>query len=83
MRTKTLKVNNENKKCVLLAGGPGFKIYTVEDYIIVSQGRRHSVIRNGSEFNTVMSYVNLKYQPASSQDDIKNAFQALLLKLGE
>jgi hypothetical protein len=77
MRTTLLKIGNEKKEAILVAGGAGFKIYSssgVQGWIIVL-GRRVFVIEeNSSDFATVSRYINLKYQPLNQQEAIKAKF---------
>ena len=85
MRTKELKINNETKEAILIAGGSGFKIYSVSglDGWALELGRKISFIEDKTpEFQTVANYVNLKYQPANSQDTIKLRFTELIESIG-
>ena len=85
MRTKDLKINNETKEAVLIAGGSGFKIYSVSglDGWALALGRKISFIEDKTpEFQTVANYVNLKYQPANSQAVIKQQFSELMQSIG-
>lgn len=81
MRSKELKINNETKEAILVAGGAGFKVYAVSglDGWAVALGRKISFIEDKTpEFQTVANYVNLKYQPANSQEAIKREFTTLI-----
>jgi|SRR6185312_5090773 len=79
MRTKTLKINGKPVEAVLLAGGNGFKIYSVADSLVVVKGREQLVFKDGEpDFKTVIQYVNLRYQPAGEHEKIKAAFDALI-----
>ena len=85
MRTKELKINNEKKEAVLVAGGSGFKIYAVSglEGWAVALGRKISFIEDKTpEAKTVSNYVNLKYQPIIEQDSIKHEFTQLIESLG-
>lgn len=79
MRTKDLKINGKLVQAVLMAGGPGFKIYSADNSVIVVQGRKQIIFKEGDpDFKTVMGYVNLRYQPAGDHEKIKAAFDALI-----
>lgn len=85
MRTKDLKINNETKEAILIAGGSGFKIYSVSglDGWALALGRKISFIEDKTpEFQTVANYVNLKYQPVNSQNNIKQQFTSLIQSIG-
>lgn len=81
MRTKQMKINGESKEAVLVAGGPGFKIYTasgVDGWILV-MGRKTLVVpESDPEFETVAKYVNLNYQSAADKPAVKEAFNLLI-----
>lgn len=81
MRTKELKINNETREAILIAGGSSFKIYSISglDGWAIALGRKISFIEDKTpEFQTVANYVNLKYQPTNSQDAIKQEFAELI-----
>jgi hypothetical protein len=81
MRTAQLKINGQSKEGILVAGGPGFKVYSVSDYDgwVVKSGRQTRLVEEGSnEFMVVSQYVNLQYQPASEQQGIKDKFDSFL-----
>lgn len=81
VRSKELKINNETKEAILVAGGSGFKVYAVSGLggWAVALGRKISFIEDKTpEFQTVANYVNLKYQPANSLESIKQEFSALI-----
>lgn len=81
MRTKDLKVGGKTVEAVLLAGGPGFKIYHASgvDGVILALGRKQFVVAESDpDFKTVMQYVNLKYQKLSDQEAIKQEFKKLI-----
>lgn len=85
MRTTELKINNEKKEAILVAGGSGFKVYTVSglDGWALALGRKISFIEDKSpEAKTVANYVNLRYQPINAQDSIKEEFTQLIESLG-
>lgn len=85
MRTKELKINNEKKEAVLVAGGTGFKVYTVSglDGWALALGRQISFIEDKTpEAQTVANYVNLRYQPINSQESIKEQFTQLIEAIG-
>lgn len=83
MRTTELKIEGEKKEAILVAGGAGFKIYSASDldgWVLVI-GRKVLVVRESSpDFKTVSRYVNLKYQPTSELDVIKNDFNSLIAR---
>jgi len=84
MRTKELKVNGTKVEAILMAGGPGFKIYSANSHLVLVLGRKVNIIDEDSiDFKTVMHYITLKYQSESDREDIKSAFKTLLTKLGE
>ena len=85
MRTKEIRIKNEKKEAVLVAGGSNFKVYTVSGLNgwALSLGRNISFIEDQSpEAKTVAKYVNLKYQPINSQEAIKQEFSELLNIIG-
>src|SRR5205809_970277 len=85
MRQKEIKINNEKKDAILVAGGPGFKIYSVSglDGWALALGRKISFIEEKTpDAQTVANYVNLKYQPAKAQETIKQQFTALIESIG-
>lgn len=85
MRTKDIKIGNETKEAVLVAGGSGFKIYAVSglDGWALALGRKISFIEDKTpEAQTVADYVNLRYQPANSQENIKQQFSKLIEDIG-
>lgn len=77
MRTKQLKIGKEKKEAVLVAGGAGFKIYTAVgvDGWLIAKGRKVFVVEEDSQgYKTVGQYVNLRNQPVSIQEKIKEEF---------
>ncbi|HRK08757.1 MAG TPA: hypothetical protein PLZ57_13380 [Pseudobdellovibrionaceae bacterium] len=81
MRSKELKIVGEKKDAVLVAGGAGFKIYTVSGLNgwALALGRNISFIEEESQqAQTVANYVNLKYQPLNRQEAIKEEFSQLI-----
>jgi hypothetical protein len=86
MRTTELKINNEKKEAILVAGGSGFKVYTVSglDGWALALGRKINFIEDKTpEAKTVANYVNLKYQPLNSQESIKQEFTQLIETLNQ
>ena len=80
MRTKQIKVDGQEVEAVLMAGGSGFKIYSIPGKVLVVAGKeKKSFSESDPEFKTVMAYVNLKYQ--SNQDEIKSKFEEFLKSL--
>lgn len=81
MRTTELKIGNEKKESVLVAGGKGFKVYTTSGYdgwVLVIGRKVHLIEENGPDFKTVAKYVNLRYQPISEQKLIAENFNDLV-----
>lgn len=81
MRTTELKIGNQKKESVLVAGGKGFKVYTTSGYDgwVLSIGRKiHLIEEQSSDFKTVAKYINLRYQPISEQEVIKEHFNDLV-----
>lgn len=81
MRTTELKIGTEKKEAVLVAGGPGFKVYSAsgfDGWVLVLGRKVVPVEEQSAEFKTVSKYVNLKYQPMAEQDSIKKSFDVLL-----
>lgn len=81
MRTTELKIGNEKKESVLVAGGKGFKVYTASGYdgwILVIGRKVHLIEENAPDFKTVAKYVNLRYQPISEQKLITENFNDLV-----
>jgi len=79
MRTKELKINGDPVEAVLMAGGPGFKIYHASDSLVVVKGRKQIVFKEDDpDFKTVIRYVNLRYQPAGEHEKVKADFDALI-----
>ena len=81
MRSKELKIAGEKKEAVLVAGGSGFKVYTVSGLNgwALALGRKISFIEDKTpEAQTIANYVNLKYQPLNSQEAIKHEFNQLI-----
>lgn len=81
MRTKMLKVGDAEVEGVLMAGGPGFKIYSTSDKVILSLGKKNvEVAETDPDYKPIMKYVNLKYHPASEHEAIKSAFSEIIKK---
>lgn len=81
MRTTQLKIGDEKKEAVLVAGGPGFKIYTasgMDGWIIRVPRKTFVVAASSSDFGMVGRYVNLRYQPIGEQQAIKIQFDSFL-----
>jgi hypothetical protein len=82
MRTKDLKIGDETRSGVLMAGGPGFKIYSVGTSLVLELGNKiHEIKEPEVDYNTILQYVNLRYQPADRQEAVKQAFMNLVSKL--
>ena len=73
MRTKELKVENKKTEAVLMAGGDGFKIYSVakpEGWAIVT-GRKVNFFEDNSKYSeTIVNYVNIQYHSIEMKDEI-------------
>jgi hypothetical protein len=81
MRTRVLKINGEKRTGVLLAGGPGFKIYHVDEVSgwVLSLGSAIHIVEKGTqEYITVCQYLNLNYSPIDEQERIKATFDWLV-----
>ncbi|MBV2168572.1 MAG: hypothetical protein KUL82_07685 [Bdellovibrio sp.] len=81
MRSKELKIAGEKKEAVLVAGGSGFKVYSVSGLNgwALALGRNISFIEEKTPAaQVVANYVNLKYQPINSQEAIKAEFNQLI-----
>lgn len=86
MRTTELTINNEKKEAVLVAGGTGFKVYTVSgiDGWALACGRKINFIEDKTpEAKTIAQYVSLRYQPTESQESIKQNFNRLIENLNQ
>lgn len=86
MRSTEIKIDGEKKEAILIAGGSGFKVYAVSglDGWALALGRKISFIEDKTpEAQTVANYVNLRYQPINSQDDIKKEFSTLIDSLNQ
>jgi 8-oxo-dGTP pyrophosphatase MutT (NUDIX family) len=83
-RTKMMKVNGQEVEAVLMAGGPGFKIYSALDGVVLVAGRKQLFVKESDEkYKPIMRYVNLRYQPISEHEAIKKEFEAVLHSMGE
>lgn len=81
MRTSEIRIEGQKKEAVLVAGGPGFKIYTVSDLDgwAVALGRKVSFIAdNTASAQAVADYVNIRYHSLSLHESIKNKFNDLV-----
>lgn len=74
---KQLKIGNERTAAILVAGGPGFKIYAaygVDGWLIV-RGKKVSIAHeNTPDYKIVSRYVNLRHQPASMKKRVRQDF---------
>jgi hypothetical protein len=85
MRTTDIKIDGMKKAAVLVAGGPGFKIYTLVDYDgwVLALGRKISKIDDSSPFaQSVADYVNIKYHSLNTHEVITSKFNELISLLG-
>lgn len=81
MRTAEIKIEGHKKEAVLVAGGPGFKIYTFSDLDgwAIALGRKVSFIAdNTASAQTVADYVNIRYHSLNLHESIKNKFNDLV-----
>jgi len=81
MRSKEIKIAGEKKEAILVAGGSGFKVYTVSGLNgwALALGRKISFIEDKTpEAQTVANYVNLKYQPLNEHEAMKEEFDQLI-----
>lgn len=83
MRSKELKIGGEKREAVLVAGGNGFKVYTISGMNgwALAFGRSINFIEDKSpDAKTVARYVNLRYQPVDLQGSILSEFKQLVDK---
>lgn len=79
MRTKNIKVDGKEVEAVLMAGGPGYKIYSAGDAVVVQANKKTMVFRDGDpKQKTVLMFVNLKYQSLDQRDAITSDFMNLI-----
>ncbi len=81
MKTKDLKINGKLVTSVLVAGGPGFKIYStpkVEGWVVAAGRKLIVVEKETPDFKTLSRYLTLPYQPKAEQRAIKDQFQDFL-----
>lgn len=81
MRSKELKIAGKKEEGILVAGGAGFKVYAVSELNgwALACGRKINFIEDGApEAKTVAQFVNLRYQPTESQEEIKQKFSQLI-----
>ncbi len=86
MRTSEIKIEGQKKEAVLVAGGPGFKVYTVSDLDgwAIAIGRKASFIAdNTPAAQAVADYVNIRYHSLNLHESIKNKFNELVDVLKE
>lgn len=83
MRTAKLKIDGVEKEGILIAGGPGFKIYSVSgfDGWVLKVGRKTSLVNVGTDdFQIISDYVNIRYQSSKEHEQIKKDFSDLVDK---
>jgi len=81
MRSTEIKINGTKKEGVLVAGGPGFKVYTISelDGWALALGKKISFIEDSNPAaQTVADYVNLRYHSLNLHESIKNKFNELI-----
>lgn len=86
MRTSEIKIEGQKKEAVLVAGGPGFKVYTVSDLDgwAIALGRKVSFIAdNTPAAQAVADYVNIRYHSLNLHESIKNKFNEIINTLKE
>ncbi len=86
MRTKELKFDGKKVEAVLVAGGPGFKIYSATgvDGWLLKVGRQTILVADKTpESSIVGKYINLRYQPISEQKAVKEEFDKFVLSQGQ
>ncbi|MFN9068030.1 MAG: hypothetical protein ACK5V3_12435 [Bdellovibrionales bacterium] len=84
MRTTELKIGTEKKEAILVAGGPGFKIYSAsgfDGWVLVLGRKVFPVTEESQDFKVISKYVNLKYQPINEQATIFKNFESLVESL--
>lgn len=84
MRTKTLKINGQEKEAMLMAGGYGAKVYAVGADLVLTVGKKNFILEESNPaYKITMKFVNLKYQPISEHEYIKLSFQELVSGLNK
>jgi hypothetical protein len=86
MRTTEIKIGGEKREALLVAGGPGFKIYStsgLDGWVLVIARKSFVIPEADAQFKIVARYVNLKYQPVNQQADIKDQFMNMISSLSE
>lgn len=81
MRTTEIKFDGTKKQAVLVAGGPGFKVYTISelDGWALALGRKVSFIEDSNPAAQIVAdYVNIKYHSLNLHESIKNKFIELV-----
>jgi hypothetical protein len=75
MRTKQI----DGSECVLMCGGPNFKIYSSDKGWIIFKGKKQKLITpEDKEYKFVRRYVTLKYEPLGQVEFVKNTFNEIL-----
>lgn len=78
-RTKQVKIDDKVMDAVLMAGGPGFKIYSLAKDLLLVVGNKQFVIKESDvAYKPIMRYVNLKYQPVIQKDAVKKEFDQIV-----
>jgi len=81
MRVTQIKIGPEKKDAVLVAGGPGFKIYSPNGSSgwALTIGRKVFMVEEkDAEFKAISRYINLRYQPRDQQQAIKDEFDSII-----
>lgn len=82
MRSKSIKIQGSEVDAVLLCGGKGFKVYSHENMLLLSIGRKLlGLEENDLGYELTMNYVNLKYHNLDKQSEIKEKFQEFIKKI--
>lgn len=84
MRTTEIKIDGEKRAAQLVAGGQGFKIYTVfglDGWALVL-GRKTVFIADKTPIAQVVAdYVNLRYHALDRHEEIKTRFHEVVNEL--
>lgn len=82
MKTKKLKINGQEKEGLLMAWGPGYKVYSLEDGMALVVGRKTYFIPDTDQNAQVLAkYANLPYFTMNERPAIEEDFKKLLQSL--
>lgn len=81
-RMKILKIDGREVDGVLLAGGYGAKVYSVDDKFVIQKGKNNIVFdEKNKDYAKIMKFANYHYQPKEEQEKIQNEFKELVASL--